>query len=205
MGNKWTLKGHLLGQCSCDWGCPCSFNARPTKGYCDGGYIWNVTMGNFGGVKLDGLTFAVVGHSPGPLHEGNVTWLPIIDERATAPQREAILKLLEGKSGGPWTVFAAVAGKILAPIYAPFDVTINGLHSKARAGSVLVSELADITNPVTGEAERLQLRKPTGFTSTWADLGKTVKFKIASPDLTFDESGQYGEYAEFDYSGTAPN
>jgi hypothetical protein len=201
MATKWKLKGHLLGQCSCDWGCPCNFDARPTKGYCDGGYVWHVTEGEFGGAKLGGLTFAVVGHSPGPLHEGNVTWLPIIDERASAAQREAIAKLLEGKEGGPWAIFAAVAGKILAPVFVPFEVTIAGLQSKVRAGKVLDIELAYISNPVNGEAERLQLRKPTGFTSLWADLGKTNKFKLASPDLSFDESGQYGEYAEFEYTG----
>ncbi len=27
------LQEHLLGACSCDWGCPCSFEARPTQGW----------------------------------------------------------------------------------------------------------------------------------------------------------------------------
>jgi hypothetical protein len=202
MPTDWKLKGHLLGQCSCDWGCPCNANARPTKGYCNGGYVWHVTEGQFGGVKLDGLTFALIGHSPGPPHEGNVTWRPIVDERANPSQRAAILKLLEGKEGGPWEIFAAIAGKVLEPVFAPFEIAIAGLHSTARAGAVLEVELADLTNPVTNEVEHLQLRKPTGFTSLWADLGKTRRFKLATEDLSFDESGQYGEYAEFDYAAS---
>jgi hypothetical protein len=196
----WNLKGHLIGQCSCDWGCPCNANARPTKGYCNGGYIWHVTEGYFGGVRLDGLSFAALAHSPGPLHEGNLTLVPIIDERADASQRNAILTLFEGKNGGPWEIFAAITGKVLEPIFAPFEVTIDGLKSRVKAGEFLNVELADLTNPVTGEVEHLQLRKPTGFTSLWADLGKTKVLKLATPGLSYDESGLYGEYAEFDYA-----
>jgi hypothetical protein len=201
-GTDWRLKGHLLGQCSCDWGCPCNANAKPTKGYCNGGYIWHVTEGYYGDVRLDGLSFAALAHSPGALHEGNLTLVAVIDERADSAQRAAILKLLEGKDGGPWEIFAAITGKVLEPVFAPFEVTIAGLSSRARAGEFLAVELADLTNPVTGAVEHLQLRKPTGFTSLWADLGKTRLFRLLTPNLSYDESGQYGEYAEFDY--TAP-
>ena len=33
------LKGMLLAACNCDWGCPCNFEAPPTKGFCEGGYL----------------------------------------------------------------------------------------------------------------------------------------------------------------------
>ncbi|PYR26449.1 MAG: hypothetical protein DMF92_18425, partial [Acidobacteria bacterium] len=35
---NWTLKGYLIGSCNCDWGCPCTFNARPTYTKCQGAY-----------------------------------------------------------------------------------------------------------------------------------------------------------------------
>ena len=79
------------------------------------------------------------------------------------------------------------------------EVKIDGLHSKVKAGRIIELELSKIPNPVTGEFEELQLRKPTGLTSLWADLGKSIKLKISAPGLSFDHSGQYGEYAEFDY------
>lgn len=34
--NDWRLKGEWLKSCSCDYGCPCDFNARPTQGWCKG-------------------------------------------------------------------------------------------------------------------------------------------------------------------------
>jgi hypothetical protein len=42
------MKGILLGACNCDWGCPCSFNAPPTHGKCEGGYLWHIEEGKFG-------------------------------------------------------------------------------------------------------------------------------------------------------------
>ena len=199
MGATWKLKGYLFGACSCDWGCPCSFNAPPTKGFCEGGYTWHVTEGSFDGVDLRGLTFGWYGHSPGPLHLGNVTGGFIYDGRATPTQREALLKLTSGAEGGPWQILAAVTATLLEPLYERYDITIDGLNSNARAGNLLTLRLAKIQNPVTGADEALRLLKPTGFTSKWADLGRSQSFQVNRPDITFDHSGQYAEFAEFDY------
>ncbi len=203
MAARWMLKGQVLGGCSCDWGCPCNFNARPTQGFCDGGYVWHVSEGRFRSIKLDDLSFALVGHSPGPLHEGNVTWQPLIEERADSTQREATLALLSGREGGPWAILGAVAVKTLDPIFARFSLTLDGLNSKVEIGRILRLELDKIRNPVTGKPEELRLIKPTGFTSKWADLGRTAKFYVSAPELSFDYSGQYAEYSEFNYSSEA--
>src|SRR5437899_11834647 len=95
MATKWSMEGTLLGACSCDWGCPCSFDARPTQGFCEGGYLWHVQQGKFGDTKLDGVNFAWVGHSPGPLHEGNVTFVVIVDEKADPVQRRALDAIMD--------------------------------------------------------------------------------------------------------------
>ena len=200
MATDWAMKGYLLGACSCDWGCPCSYNARPTQGFCEGGYIWHISQGHFQGLKLDGLNVAWVAHSPGPLHEGNVRSQVILDERASKQQREALLALCHGKHGGPWEIFASVTSAWLEPMFLPFQVKIDGLHSAAKAGAVLEVELSPIINPVTGRAEELQLRKPTGFTSTWADLGSTKAMRIECENLKYEHAGKYGEYSEFAYA-----
>ncbi len=195
----WNMKGVLLGACSCDWGCPCSFNARPTQGFCEGAYVWHVKQGQFDGTDLAGLSFCWLGKSPGPLHEGNVTAQLIVAENATPAQRRALAELASGKRGGPFAIFASVTSKFLDPVYAPFELQLDGLHSRVHAGSYLQMELSPIENPVTGAREQLQLQKPTGFTSTWADLGMTRKFSITLPEVSFDHSGKYAEYSEFGY------
>jgi hypothetical protein len=107
-GVQWRIKGDLIGACSCDWGCPCNFDARPTNGWCQGGYTWRIQEGRFGDIVLDGLHMSLYGESPGPLHEGHVTTQFVIDEKASAQQREALLRLLKGEVGGPFAVFASV-------------------------------------------------------------------------------------------------
>lgn len=196
---SWNMKGFLVAACSCDWGCPCSFNARPTNGFCEGAYVWNVSQGTYDGVPLDGLTFCWFASFPGPLHEGNGTAQVLIDAGATKAQRDAILELAKGKRGGPFEIFAAVTGRQLDPIFAPFDLALDGLRSRINAAPHLQMEISPIENPVTGAHEQLRLQKPTGFTSTWADLGKSVKFHIAAPELKYDHSGKYAEFSEFAY------
>ena len=96
----WLLSGRCGERC---WGLAvvtggvrAAFDAPPTQGYCEGGYVWHIEKGKFGKVPLDGLTWSWIGHSPGALHKGNVTWLVLADEKATAEQRAAFAKIAEG-------------------------------------------------------------------------------------------------------------
>ena len=51
----WNLEGTVLVACNCDYGCPCNYNALPTTGKCEGGWMWIVDKGRSGDVSLDGL------------------------------------------------------------------------------------------------------------------------------------------------------
>jgi len=202
MPTKWNLKGALIGACSCDWGCPCSFDAPPTKGSCEGGYVWQITEGRFGDVPLAGLALAWLAHSPAALHKGNVTGLTLIDEKANAAQRAALAMVSAGKSGGPWMIFSAVTAYPLGPKYVPFEVSTKGLESRVRIGSMYEVQLGPILNPVNGTAEEIYLDKPTGFTSKRLTLGasKVMRLKTEFEKLNYDHSGQYGEFSQFDYA-----
>lgn len=204
MAEKWFLKGATFGGCNCDWGCPCNFDARPTHGGCDGVYVWAIRQGKYGNTTLDGLHMAWAGSSPGPIHEGNVTNVYIIDEQATSDQRVALETLAEGDGVGmPFDVFKAVSGRRLGPVYASFEVKLDGIRSEAKIGGGSIYEVAQsrVKNPVTGEEEELYLDKPTGFTSKRSELGMSTVDRLNVDGLSWDNSGQYAEYAEFEYSG----
>ncbi len=200
MSIQWTMRGTLLGACNCDWGCPCSFDAPPTQGFCQGSYVWHIEHGRFGDVTLDGLSWAWAGSSPGPLHLGNVSGFYLVDERATPAQREALRTLADGKSGGPFTIFRAVLAKEFPTRYVPFSVHTDGLNSTVSAGAFLEMALGPILNPVSHQPEEIYLDKPTGFTSKRLTLGASRTFRV-SGDLQYDHSGKYGEFSHFDYSG----
>ena len=98
--SDWRLEGEWIKNCNCAFGCPCDFNAPPTHGSCKGMVGMKITKGHFEGTKLDGLVFAATVDFPGALHEGNGKMQPIIDERATPKQRQALSNIMSGKHFG---------------------------------------------------------------------------------------------------------
>ena len=196
---SWHMKGYLIGACSCDWGCPCSFDAPPTNYWCQGTYVWHIQEGNFEGVSLDGLTVSWSGESPGPLHLGHIIGQKVIDSKANDQQRDALAKIMGGNMGGPFAIFATLTETDLEPIFAPFEVTIDGLSSKVSAPGALEMNLTTIKNPVTGEPEELTLLKPTGFTAKESQLGASEVYQVTG-GIKHDHSGKYGEFSAFEYN-----
>ncbi len=200
----WRLTGTIVGACNCDWGCPCNFDARPTNGYCDGFYTIVVKEGRFGDAVLDGATFVWGGHSPGAIHEGDGTSVLILDRSTTPEQREAIERLWKGNGvGSPFDEFASVTTVWFDPIVADVDVRLDGIRSSVKISGDASFDLAlaRVRNPVTGEDEEMYLDKPTGFTSKRSELGMSTVGVFDSPGMSFDITGKYAEYAEFEYSG----
>ena len=204
MVERWTMKGSLIGSCNCDWGCPCNFDAPPTYGHCEGMYVWVVDEGRYGDLSLDGVVFAWGGYSPGPIHEGHLTAQGVIGDAATPEQQEAIEILARsGEAGLPFDIFASVTENWLETIVAPIEVDLNGINSKVTiaGGEVYELQISRIKNPVTGDEEELYLDKPTGFTSTRAELGSSVVDRYRSNGLAWDNANRYAEYSEFEYAG----
>ncbi len=201
---KWQMSGSVVGACNCDWGCPCSFDARPTRGGCNGVYVWVVDEGRYGDTKLDGLAFVGAGSHPGPIHLGHGTAVTIVDERATAAQRRAIETVRKGGGvGPPFDIFAKTTETWLPTVYAPFDVRLNGIRSTVRVDGGKIYDLAisRIRNPVSGAEEELYLEKPTGFTAKRSEIGMSLVARLNVPGMAYDNSGQYAEFSQFSYAG----
>src|SRR4030065_2914966 len=91
---KWNVKVEQLVSCNCNWGCPCSFNAPPTYGKCEGALAYRVVKGARGGVSVDGLKWGLLGAWPAGSHLGNGRGLVFLDDRASGGGRD-------GPGGGP--------------------------------------------------------------------------------------------------------
>jgi hypothetical protein len=94
---EWEIKGTEFANCNCIYACPCQFNALPDKGFCEAVAGYQIHQGHFGDVPLDGLRAVGIWHWPGAVHEGNGSMQLIIDERADANQRDALVKILSGQ------------------------------------------------------------------------------------------------------------
>ena len=205
MAEQWHLTGQVLVACNCDWGCPCNFNARPSKGKCEGGWTWHVDTGTYGDVTLDGLNFSVYVNWPGAIHEGNGEAVILIDERANERQRSAIETLIGGTVGGPWGILGWTWPKVHGPYSVSYDLTFDGVKTRLRCGDALAVEGGPIRNPVSGAEVHPGVVLPEGIIVKRADLGATSRFRV-SRGIEYDHSGQYMAVGPFEYAskqGTA--
>ena len=137
---QWQISGDYFEACSRESVCPCPTSgmaARPTKGACDVGLVFHVERGQYGGTKLDGLTFAVLAHTPGPMNQGNWTVGVIVDERASAPQREALTAIASGQGGGPMGALGPLVGNFAGVEAKPIKLEGKGMKRSVAIPGVL--------------------------------------------------------------------
>jgi hypothetical protein len=137
---QWQISGNYMEACSCDSVCPCPTSglaARPTKGSCDAGLVFHVERGQYGTTKLDGLSFAVLLHTPGPMIQGNWTVGVVVDERASAPQREALTSIASGQGGGPMAALGPLVGRFAGVEAKPINVDDQGMRRSVSIPGVL--------------------------------------------------------------------
>jgi hypothetical protein len=196
--SAWQLNGNVLIACNCDWGCPCNFNARPSRGKCEGGWIWVIGKGHVGNTRLDGLGLALFADWPGAIHEGGGRAAGYVDERADEAQRTALTGVLKGELGGPWGLFKKTYD-LAGPDAARFDVNLAEHASHARIGDAIELELQTIRNPVTQAEVHPEIVLPEGLVVKRGSLAASKVFRV-SGGVQYDHSGQYAAFGPFEYS-----
>lgn len=203
---EWRLDGYDFSTCNCAFGCPCQFNALPTDGTCRAGAFFQVTRGNFGDLRIDGLNFGGLFRWPGPIHKGNGEALPIVDERASPAQREALLKIMSGQETDPGATFFQVFFSMLSKVHEPLFKTIRFECDPGKAEArVAVEGLFDakaepIRNPVTGRPHRARLTLASGFEFSAAEFASG---DMQTTDTPFELSwtGRHAHLCELHLTG----
>jgi hypothetical protein len=197
---KWEIAGREFSNCNCAYGCPCQFNALPTKGFCQAVAALEVREGHHGKVRLDGLKAVLVMSWPGAIHEGNGEALAIIDKRADEAQREALLRILSGQDTKPGaTIFQALSGtfaNVRDPVFAEIDFTVNvdKRTARVRVPGYVEGHGEPIRNPVTGDEFRGQIVLPDGFEFTKAEAGRG--WSKATGPVAFELADSHGHFAD---------
>lgn len=197
----WYLKGDAIGACNCDNGCPCTFNAPPSHGSCEGAYVLHINEGRFGEVPLDGRTISFFAHSPAALHLGNLTHGRVFDDGGSPAQRQALLDLTEGKHGGVFGVFAGLTTKWIEPLFVPTEWKPGGGESYAKMGDVVECQLTPIKNPVTGVPSPFIILLGNGFLTDRMEIYTTTTYRVNHPELKFEHPEKFGETFKFHWSG----
>src|SRR2546426_7692861 len=85
----WRMKGQYIKNCNCIATCPCDTIGFPHPGKgCEGMAGMYIPEGNFGNVKLDGLSWVVAYAWAGAVHEGKGAIQPFIDKKTTEEKRD---------------------------------------------------------------------------------------------------------------------
>jgi hypothetical protein len=201
----WEFKGRELVNCTCEYGCNCQFNALPDKGHCHAVAAIQIDQGYHGDTPLAGLRIVGIFKWPGPIHEGHGEAMPIVDERATPEQREALLKIMSGQDTDPFaTVFAVFASTIETmhePVFAPidFEVDVTGRRGNLSVPGYVEMSGKPIRNPVTGAESRAQICLPNGFEYEVAEIGSASSQTLGGP-MDIAIASKYAQFANIHLS-----
>jgi hypothetical protein len=91
--------------------------------------------------SLAGVIAVVAYTSPQHMIDGNWTQVLLIDEQASAEQREAVEHILTGKVGGPWAVLAGFVSRRLDTRYVPIRIVDNGKNKSVSVDGLLESSI----------------------------------------------------------------
>jgi len=197
---KWTIHGREFANCNCAYGCPCQFNALPTKGFCTGVFGIQIDRGHHRDTTLDGLRIAGVFAWPGPIHLGNGAMFPIVDKRADAAQRNALLRIMRGQDTTPgatmFNIFASMLSKSHDPVFVDidFEVDLKKRRARLKVDGYIDQRGEPIVNPVTGAEYRGAIVLDDGFEYMRAEMGRGWS-KTDGP-IKLDLADSYGQFAE---------
>jgi hypothetical protein len=199
---KWQISGEYFETCSCDYLCPCIWTnmaGQPTKGYCDVALVFHIDQGRYGGEKLDGLSFAVVIHSPEVMGKGNMAVGLITDERGTAAQQEAIVQIASGQGGGPMAALGPLVGKMLGVEARSIRFDKSGLSRSVSIPGLLDQAVQGVTG--ASPDEPLALDGTIHPVNTRIALAKATRSHLHAFGINWDDtSGQNnGHFAPFNW------
>ena len=202
---EWMIKGPEIATCNCSYGCPCQFNSLPTDGSCRATVALHIEKGHYGKVKLDGLNIAATAAWPQAIHMGHGEILPIVDERATPEQREALLKIMSGQDTEPgatyFQVFVSMCDKVHEPQFKPieFKADMKSCEAHFKVPGVVEASTTAIRNPVTGNSHHAKVSLRQGFEFIDAEFCSGSS-KSAGP-IKLDTAGKHAHLAMIHLTG----
>jgi hypothetical protein len=201
---SWSISGQYFETCNCDFVCPCitgQMTVRPSKGSCAFAMAMQVERGSFGTVPLEGVAFIVLGFTPAEMGKGNWSVGLVIDERATAEQRDAITAIASGAAGGPMAPLSGLIGKFLGAEQAPIRFERNGIKFTVKAGN-LVDMAAEGAMGIDPAATEPMFIDNTGHpVSSRLALAPASKSHVHALGLAWDDAGgkNNGFFAPFNW------
>jgi hypothetical protein len=201
----WRVEGQYMETCNCTFLCPCigsNLTARPTEGDCKAALAMRIDKGEKDGVKLDGLSFIVLMHSPKAMAEGNITVGLIIDQRATDKQAEAISAIATGAAGGPMAALGPLVGRVAGVEKRPISFGVDGLTRTVKAGELIDQACEGVPGPAR-PGEPIYLDNTCHPVNPRLALAKASRSSMHAFGINWDDSSgtRNGHFAPFAWAG----
>jgi hypothetical protein len=200
----WQIRGEYFETCSCDYLCPCvtsNLTARPTEGWCAFAFVHHIDQGQFDGVQLDDLNFALIGRTPEAMAEGNWTVGLITDERASPEQQQAIVAIASGQAGGPMATLSGLISNFAGVEARPIRFEKDGLKRAASIPQLLDQAIEGM--PGANQREPMYLDNVGHPVSTRLALAHGTHSHVHAFGIDWDTTSgrNNGHFAPFDWHG----
>jgi hypothetical protein len=163
---------------------------------------FSIGAGRYGNLSLDGLNFAVVGHTPGVMGNGNWSVGVIVDQRASAEQAQALTAIASGQAGGPMAALGPLVGKLLGSEPRQIRFQKDGMKRSVSIPGALDQAVEGVASP-TKPGEPLYIDNTLHPANPRLALAKAARSHLNAFGLNWDDvSGQNnGHFAPFTWQG----
>lgn len=198
-GADWNMRGWRIIGCCCTAPCACRINKKPTYCHgCDHTDVVHIDEGEIGGVKMDGVQWAVVGRGFGAGPESNWAYV-YVDDHASEAQYKALGDWLSAGVAGLGKKAPYLAGNFRGMRRAPLSTKVSADKHEydAKIPGILDIQTKAIFNPGHGEPVM-----STGILDAFGDQfvhSDTPRHTFADPqlDVEWDLTGRQSNQAEF--------
>lgn len=198
---EWWAKGVMFENCNCRLLCRCHISYRQPADHdrCVGCFAIEISEGCFGDVDLGGARAFFSVDAPRQMLEGNWRATLIIDEKANAAQRTAIISILTGQAGGTWGVLGGLVSEFLPVSYAPIQFENERKHKRMWAEGIFDTSQEPIKGADKVNEVRLEnIHNQVHGSSQILALGTTT---FEAPGFSLVTEKTHAIYSEFSWSG----
>lgn len=202
----WTLSGEYMESCNCDYLCPCIYT-NPQEGAtqddCTAALVFRIEQGESGGVRLDGLGFALLLRTGKVMADGNWLLGCVVDARADAAQRAALAAIVAGEAGGtPGMIRRALVSDFRGVEFRAIEFHADGLKRSVSIPGVLAFDIAGVASR-NGSGEPIWLDNVSHPAGRRLALARTQRYRVEGfgLDLEMIGKGNNGHFAPFSWAG----
>jgi hypothetical protein len=201
----WRIAGEYMETCNCAFICPCitsNMAERPTEGDCKAAIAMRIDRGKMGSVPLDGISFIVLLHAPGPMDQGNMKVGLIVDEKANEDQVKAIADIASGAAGGPMALLAPLVGSFAGVERRPIDFEVDGMKRSVEAGELVDQAVVGVPS-LSKEDEPMYLDNTAHPASARLALAKATRSHFKAFGIEWEDASgaRNGHFAPFSWMG----